>query len=727
MVNWHEAPLLRVTFAVILGIIAANFLEFSIELKTVLAAVAFVCFFLMQRGISYRWRWASGVFNLFFFFIVGIFLVYFHDESFRDDFLGSHFVPKKQATIVGMVSELPEEGKNIKITVDVTSVDDTLTQGHILLYMKPSEVSSNINYGDIISFKGYANSIRISKNPETFDFQRYMKYHNIRYLCYVKDEDVAVKAQRRGSEIWHFAYGSQEIFMKILATYLPDNEEFSVAAALIVGYRSQIPDDVIQAYVNTGALHVLSVSGLHVGLVSVILNVILRKIKSKSKSKFWTWLDPLLQVLFIWMFTFITGAAPCVLRAAVMFSFLIIGRSLARTSNIYNILGASCFVLLVWNPYFLYDVGFQLSYMGLVGIVYFQPKIYVFGLKIIEVKDWLYELYHFRFFDFKPKNKFLLGIIKFPFADYCWQLTSVSFAATIAVTPLSVFYFHQFPTYFWLSGLIVVPIAAWALYVGIILFVVHFLSSFVAQMLGKLLFGIIWLLNHSLYLIEMIPPGAIKHLYLSGIATFLLYFAMLFAITAINRKELKWLAFGCFGFTTLLGCRYTYTQYSRLQHKEITLYNTGFYTLIDCFDGNKVFTIGSKDIPERMVNFSAYNYRLSKNIKPDDVTFFALQDSVTNENVFYKNGLLNFQNKKILIVDKTFVGEGEKIKTNYALIRDNPDLDFEKIVQNIDFQILIFDASNKRTKVEKWKNYCTAHNIAFHDITENYLTIALSD
>ena len=727
MVNWHEAPLLRATFALILGIIIANYLEFNIILQAILGAVGLICFFLLQLGISYKWRWLSGIFNLIFFTITGVFLVYFHDESFRDDFLGTHFSPKKISNIVGIVSELPEEGKNIKITVDVTSVDDTLSKGHVLLYLKPSEFSSNITYGDIVSFSGYVNPIRASKNPATFDFQRYMKYHNIRYLSYVKEEDVTLIAQRRGAAIWHFAYDSQETFMKILATYLPDNEEFSVASALIVGYRSQIPDEVIQAYVNTGALHVLSVSGLHVGLVSVILNVILRKIKSRSKLKIWTWLDPLLQIIFIWMFTFITGAAPCVLRAAVMFSFLILGRSLARTSNIYNILGASCFVLLLWNPYFLYDVGFQLSYMGLVGIVYFQPKIYAAGLKIIEVKDWLYNIYHFRFFDLKTKNKFLLAVIKFPFADYCWQLTSVSLAATIAVTPLSVFYFHQFPTYFWLSGLIVVPVAAWALYVGIILFVVHFLSSFLASLFGKLLFGIIWLLNNSLYVIEMIPPGAVKHLYLSGITVFLLYFALLFAITAINRKELKWLAFGSFVFLTLTATNYSYQQYSRLRHKEITLYNTGYYTLIDCFDGDKVFSIGSKDIPERVINFAAYNYRLSKNIKPDDVLFLGLQDTVTNDNIFYKNSFLAFQNKKILIVDKNFAGESEKIKAPYVLIRDNPDLDFEKIIQSIDFETLIFDASNKKNKVEKWKTYCKEHNISFQDIAENYCTITVED
>ena len=723
MVNWHEAPILRATFALILGIILASFVVFNFGLNIALATVALAFFFLMQLGISFKWRWVSGIFSFLFFLVVGVFLVYFHDESFREEFLGNHFVPKKQANIIGLVSELPEEGKNIKVTVDVTAVNDTLTQGHILLYLKPSDVSKDINYGDIITFKGYANIIRASKNPETFDFQRYMKFHNVRYLCYVNEGDVEIKAARRGNPILHFAYDCQEVFMKILATYLPDNEEFSVAAALIVGYRSQIPDDIIQAYVNTGALHVLSVSGLHVGLVSVILNFILKKIKSKSKSKIWNWLDPLLQILFIWLFTFITGAAPCVLRAAVMFSFLIAGRSLARTVNIYNILGVSCFVLLVWNPYFLYDVGFQLSYMGLVGIVYFQPKIYAFGLKIIEIKDSLYDIYHFRFFDFKPKSKILLGLIKFPFADYCWQLTSVSLAATLAVTPLSVFYFHQFPTYFWLSGLIVVPVAAWALYVGILLFVVHFLSSFLAILLGKILLCIIWLLNHSLYLIEMIPPGAVKHLYLSGLATFLLYFAMLFAITAINRKELKWLAFGCLGLTTLTGLRYAFQQSERLQHKEITFYNTGFYTLIDCFDGEKIFTIGSKDIPERMVNFSAYNYRLSKDIKPDDVQFIGLKDSIENENIFYKNGFLIFENKKIFIVDKTFTGEGERIKTDYVLIRDNPNLDFEKITQVIDFQTLIFDASNKKTKVEKWKTYCAEHQIKFHDITENYLAI----
>jgi competence protein ComEC len=725
MINWHESPFFRAVFALILGIISASFFLPPWYLLSAFSIVTTIIFLFSFNKKEYRWRWISGGASVVFFYTIGFFAVAFHDNSNDKNFIAQFLHEKQQANIVGIVSELPEAGKNTKITVDVFSINDTSTKARVLLYMKPTEYSKNVEYGDVISFTGYVNPIRISKNPETFDFQRYMKYHNIHHLCYVQEEDFHVLAQRRGNAILHFAYDSQAMFISILAQYLDTNDELSVASALIVGYRSQIPDEILQAYVNTGALHVLSVSGLHVGLVSVILNTIIRKIRGKSRFKFWKYLDPILQILFIWMFTFITGAAPCVLRAAVMFTFLILARSAARDSNVYNVLSASCFTLLCWNPYYLYDVGFQLSYMGLLGIVYFQPKIYAAGIDFINQKEWLYKIYHFRFADFKPKNKFVLSIIKFPVADYCWQMTSVSIAATVAVTPLSIFYFHQFPTYFWLSGLAVVPLAAWALYAGILLFIVHFISTTLAAWIGKILWVIIWLLNNSLFWIEKIPPGAIQHLWISGLATILLYFALLSLVAGINQRKVRWLTSGSLIFIFLASLKANYTTYQNFSKNEILIYNTGFYTLIDFFDGEKVFALGSKDIPERTINFAAYNYRLSRGISPDQVTFIGLQDTCEKSDFYYSNNFVFFKNKKFLILDKNPKDASEKIKTDYIFIRDNPEIDFDKIAQNIDYQMIIFDASNKKNKVLAWKKICDERKIPYHDIVESYLRIEI--
>jgi competence protein ComEC len=429
--------------------------------------------------------------------------------------------------------------------------------------------------------------------------------------------------------------------------------------------------------------------------------------------------------LFIWGFSLLTGAAPCVLRAAVMFSFLIVAKAYSQEVNVYNVLGSSTLVLLLWNPYFLYDVGFQLSYIGLAGILYFQPKIYEKGNEYIDKIDWLFNLYTFRFNDFKPKNKWILAVIKFPVAKYLWELTSVSFAATIAVTPLSLFYFHQFPTWFVLSGMIVVPISAIALYIGIALFIFHPISTFIAKIIGKFLFGAIWLLNNSLFVIDKIPPGAIKHLWISGVTTLLIYLLIAFWIKKINSKEFKWLFTGGSLALILTSVHHNYVAANHLQQKEITIYNTGFYTLIDCIEGEKSYAISTKDIPQRTINFAAYNYRLSKNIKPDDVEVVEIQDSLQTETFSYQNACLEFGGKKLTLLSNAPIDTSIKIQTDYLFIRDNPKIKIDKLMEKIDFKALIFDASNKRYKVEEWKTYCNTHQIPFHDITENYLTIKI--
>ena len=354
MFKWQETPLVRAAAFFIVGILVADQVEpnWYYTLWLILCIIALIA--LANFRIPYRYRWSAGILATAAMFLTGMTAVHLHDETYHKNHIGTFVAPKKASNFVGIVSELPDKGNNVKIVVEVQSINDSAAQGHLLLYLKPDEVSNDIGYGDVLHFKAFANLIRNSKNPETFDFQRFMKYKNIRYLAYVKSEDVTKIAQNRGQKLWHFAYSCQSILIGILSQYLTNNEEFSVASALILGFRSDIPDDVVQTYVNTGALHVLSVSGLHVGLVSVVIGFFIKKIRTRKK--YWNWLDPLLQILFIWTFSLLTGAAPCVLRAAVMFSFLIVAKANSKAVNVYNVLGASilvhfCGILIFYTMY----------------------------------------------------------------------------------------------------------------------------------------------------------------------------------------------------------------------------------------------------------------------------------------------------------------------------------------------------------------------------------------
>jgi competence protein ComEC len=726
-INWHEVPFVRLVTPLIVGIIVGQHITFTLNVL-IFSILTFgaATYFFKKKFKRPLFVLINGAMSQCLYFLLGLFLVVVHDDTLRSNFLSYRLANQKEVVITGIVDELPEDGKNKKITVKVAHVNDSSATGKILVYLKPSVVANNVAYGDEVVFKAYINPIRKSKNPETFDFQQYMKHHKVFYLSYVKEEDFTVVGHRKGNFLLHWAYDCQEKLTEILAIYLTEQAEFSVGAALIIGYRSAIPDEIVDTYVNTGALHVLSVSGLHVGLVSMIFDRIIKRFRYKSSKKFWRWLDPLLQIIGIWSFSLISGGAPCVLRAAVMFSFLVLGKTISKSASIYNMLAASCFFLLLWNPNYLFDVGFQLSYVGLVGIVYFQPKIYVWGLERMENSNFWSFIYHYHPFDFKIKTKWLRNIIFFPVADYCWQLTAVSISATIAVTPLSIYYFHQFPTYFWLSGLIVVPLAGWALYAGLLLFMVHFVSSFLAAWIGKLLWLIIWLLNGSLYWIDKIPPGAIKHLWWSGLTTILLYIALGFFVKAFNAMRTSWIAYGVMIVGMLLSMRFAYVNIANQRDKELIIYNTGFYTMIDCFTNGKNICIATKDIPERTINFAAYGHRLTKNILPDEVQMVALEDSIAQNDIFFNKNLLIFNQTKILLLDKAITEKPtEKIKVDYVLIKENPTLTMSDINSTIDCKMIIFDASNKHYIVEKWKSECEQLGVQYHDVSQKYFQVKI--
>mgnify|MGYP001169641341 CR=1 FL=1 len=160
-------------------------------------------------------------------------------------------------------------------------------------------------------------------------------------------------------------------------------DEFAVASALLVGYTDKLDADLLSAYSQTGAMHILSVSGLHVGIVFVVLNTLLLFL---DRFKYGLIVKALILIFFLWIYAFISGLSPSVIRSAIMFSFIAYGKSLKKNSTIYNTLAASALLMLLYDPFYLFDVGFQLSYLAVIGIVAIQPLY----SSIIKTDNWLF-------------------------------------------------------------------------------------------------------------------------------------------------------------------------------------------------------------------------------------------------------------------------------------------------------------------------------------------------
>ena len=222
----------------------------------------------------------------------------------------------------------------------------------------------------------------------------------------------------------------------VIKNYIPGKSAYSLLEALLVGFTEDLEPALMKSYADTGVVHIIAISGMHLALICQILQVILLGTGPKKSGR---WIKWTMLVVSLWGYSLLSGGSPSVIRAAAMFSLVLFAKTILREHSFYNTLAASAFVLICFDPYWLWDIGFQLSYAAILGLSLFSKP--------------LRNLFH-------PQNKILAGV---------WNSTSVSIAAQILTAPLSVYYFHRFPVYFLIANLLAVPISSIVLAGGILL------------------------------------------------------------------------------------------------------------------------------------------------------------------------------------------------------------------------------------------------------------------
>ena len=257
--------------------------------------------------------------------------------------------------------------------------------------------------------------------------------------------------------------------------------ELSIINAIILGQRNNISNDLFESYKNAGAIHILAVSGLHIGIILLLLNFLLSPLERIKNGKT---IKLILIIILLWIYAFIAGMSASVIRAVTMFTAIAIGWISDRPSNIKNSLIVSFFFLLLIHPLFLFDVGFQLSYTAVFSIVLIQPLI---------IKLW------------HPKWKPV---------HYFWQLLTVSFAAQLGILPLSLYYFHQFPGLFFISSLVIIPFLGIIIGFGILIIILA-LFQILPQILVDIYSFIITSMNNIIDLVAQQESFIFQEIYFS--------------------------------------------------------------------------------------------------------------------------------------------------------------------------------------------------------------------
>lgn len=668
MINWREYPFVRLLLPLIGGIL----LSFAVDLP--LPFYIFPAFFIgillltLPKG-SYHYRFTYGLLVSVVFLLLGFHLTQEYDLSKKKDY----FYPlvTNKTALIGTVLNKVQTAKSYRIALRIEAVDQTEQQvsGKLLTYMAHSERSGRLAYGDQIRFSSFINPIEPPKNPQAFDMNAYYFTQNFHHQTYLKDEQWQLVAHHQGYAIIAFAIRARDRLAAILSDHLNTPNELAVAAALILGKKDLLEADTKVAYANTGAMHVLAVSGLHVGLIYIGLSFLLGLIPIRSVT--WVWIKTWVMVAGVWFFALLTGASPSVLRAATMFSFIITGRAMRHHPNIYNTLAASAFLLLCINPFMLFSVGFQLSYLAVTGIVYFQNKIY--------------------------------GLLYLPnrLGDKIWKLTSVAIAAQLVTLPISLYYFHQFPSYFWLSGLVVIPAAMLIMGLAILLFLVTIVMPEMAVVPGLLLYGTVYMTNGLIFLISDLPASIIDGIWLTPWTLLLLYIALGSAVLAINTQQFRWLKW-TMGLLLVFSVSVAFRGITQHNSSHLVLYHTGNKkTMIDWVDRSTVWSVRGSDLSEKEEAFIAKNHRLSTGIQSVNPIKHA-----TTESEYcwqYDEGLLQFKNISLQIIDgDTLPKYNTKRSVDYILLEQNTSVSLDSIGEYYDFKMLLLAANNTYKKNEKW-------------------------
>jgi len=513
--------------------------------------------------------------------------------------------------ILATVLEDVKKKASLKTTVRVDYINGQASRGKLLVYFPQDAEIDSISPGDIISMTAEILPARANSNPLAFDYRSYLINRGVDYQAYLRAG--LYKKEQSGDlpAVFQITYNIRKEALDILADRLYTKEQLATASAMILGYRDHISEDLYNAYATTGSVHVLAVSGLHVGIICWIFIALFSKIKDErmpvktAKAVF--------LILLVWFYAILTGAAPAVVRASVMFTVMIIGKYWFDGQNIYNTLAFSALLLLMYDPLLLFQASFQFSYLALLGIVFFH-------------RIW-YGLIDFRYY----------------LLDKLWNLLIVAAAAQSLVFPVTIYYFHKFPLYFLVSGVVSVTLAFAILINGIL---VLMLSSvpIIGDVLSYTLRGVLDLFINIVYYIRDLPSSNLSGLWFSTKATVLIYIGLVLFMIWQHHKRQRLLPYGIALVAVCLIVNNVMFHQQTAAQVQLVIYDVSRGTLVDIFDGTTSYTTKSKELSPSSEAFAADNYRISRRILEisDIATASSFSSRLLNGVVEYEGYLLYF-------------------------------------------------------------------------------------
>lgn len=681
---WRTAPFVRLLVPFIIGIVLQWHLQYPLTVSlTCLGCftIGFLLFTFLPLAKKFRLQFLQGLLVQLILLVTGMLVTWNKDVRHHHNWYGNYY--KDKDYIIATIKEpLIEKSKSYKAEAYIEQLvrnDTTIAgEGKLLLYFAKDSIIPGLAYGDMILISKKLIAIKNSGNPGAFNYERYAAFQQTFHNVFLKAGDWIKLKDHDINLFRNFLLSARQSVLSSMQKHITTGkDELGIAEALLIGYTNDLDKDLVQAYSNTGVVHIIAISGMHLGLIYGMLLWLFARIPLVKRSKL---TQAILILSCLWLFSLLTGGSASVIRSAVMFTFITLGTMFFKQASIYSSLAASAFVMLCINPYYLWDVGFQLSYLAVIGIVVFQKPIY----------NLLY-----------VKNKY---------ADMVWKAAALTTAAQILTFPVCIYYFHQFPVLFLITNLIAVPLSTIILYAAIFLVAFSWLPV-IALYGGKITGWLLWLMNKVILWVNELPFAVWDKIPANILTTWLLYALVIcFAAWLINKNKrmLKFALVCCSCFIAT----HAVTGWQVKSQQKFIVYNVPQHQAIDLAEGNNYRFIGDSILLEDglLQNF---------HLKPGRIAMQLNKKLDSLPSCFNKNGFYQFGNKKILVLDENVAFETEKkIDIDYIVISKSPGVYIPQLVKTFNCNKFIFDASNSLWKIEKWKQDCDKLNLPYHSIPE---------
>ncbi|PJB11588.1 MAG: competence protein [Flavobacteriales bacterium CG_4_9_14_3_um_filter_40_17] len=670
-IKYPNEALAGLTLALVAGIFLSDWFDLSL---TVLSVFIFGCFFLLViLNILMRKVYVEnvtlvrvfGIFSLVLFMLLGAWVYQLHQPKNQKPHYANYVKLDSLSTLVLEVAEeLKPNAFENRYVMEVHKIDYTSSFGKLLVSI-PKNDSIEPRLGQLFVMRTQLQLPSSARNPFQFDYQNYLKHQGIRY-------------QARADSIHFLPTGLQKksIFYSIVQlrktlqhrlqqqNFSPDT--YGVMNALLLGQRQDVSEEVNNDYIRAGAIHLLAVSGLHVGVILFLVLGVLSPLKRLRLGK---WLVLLISIVSLWIYAALAGLSPSVVRAVCMFTAIALAMHFRQTTSTINVVFISMFILVLLKPNFVFEVGFQLSYLAVISIIYFNP--------------------------------FLNALWKPPIwiIQKAWDLITVSAAAQLGVMPLSLYYFHQFPGLFFLSNLFIIPFLGLILGTGIFVLIASFLGNlplwiknFYEILINSMNGVVAWVAKQEDFLIAGI--------HFDG-WLLLGYAAMIVSLLYVILKRNFRVVF-VFGISILLlqGI-YIYKSNKQNRQSEFVIFHQSRKSLLCEVMGKNVRFF--KEEPYEQ-NLSLIDYQVGMNLQKVEM------DSLRN--------VFRFRNQSILLIGQAGIYKIQDFYPDVVILTQSPKLNLNRLIQTLHPKTIVADGSNYKYLVSLWRNTCKNEQITFHSTYE---------